>query len=228
MSEIVVEAGSAGLSIWLMAAVIAGALIILTNALWLWYWMTMRPVGGYFTAVRGGQTLSILVTRVGKLKFTPVSYIGNVLTNMGLKMSWLVRSPDSWQLGAVPTKLVIDSWGIGADPKLQVAVKTIIGDWNKEHPDNKIETYDDLREKIMKKQIDDPVLIPAVAEVPIYEIERYLPRIDSSGFEGHIQQRAAELIGPMKGTELPGWIKIFLILEMAVVAFGGIIFLLGM
>ncbi|MDD3552207.1 MAG: hypothetical protein PHH39_08580, partial [Methanothrix soehngenii] len=181
MSEVVVTATAApgglvlGLPWFIWAFVALGVIILISNALWVWYWWTMGPVGAYWKAVRKNEALGILMTKGGKLRFVATEYVAGVMRSLDLKMSWMIRSPDAWQLGTVPSKLLIDLWGIGADPRLLVAVKTAIGTWNEEHPDNQIETYKDLYDKVKRKEIADPILIPAVAEVPIYEIERYLP-----------------------------------------------------
>lgn len=233
MSEVVVTAAAEmpgyilGLPWFIWAFVVLGVIIVFSNALWVWYWYTMGPVGQYWQAVRKNETLGILLTKGGKLRFAATDYVAGVMQALGLNMSWIIRSPDAWQLGSVPTKLLIDTWGIGADPKLLVAVKTAIGTWNEEHPDAKIESYKDLYEKIKRKEIDDPILIPAVCEVPIYEIERYLPHIGAGDFEGHVAVRVAEEVDDLKGKEWPAWMKAFIMIEVGVIAFGGIIYLLG-
>lgn len=232
MSEVIVAATEMpgyilGLPWFIWAFVALGVIILISNALWVWYWWTMGPVGAYWKAVRKNETLGILLTKGGKLRFVATEYVAGVMRSLDLKMSWMIRSPDAWQLGTVPSKLLIDLWGIGADPKLLVAVKTAIGTWNEEHPDNQIETYKDLYDKVKRKEIADPILIPAVAEVPIYEIERYLPHVGAGDFEGHIAVRVAEEVDDLKGKEWPAWMKAFIMIEMAVIAFGGIIYLLG-
>ncbi len=233
MSEVVVTAAAEmpgyilGLPWFIWAFVVLGVIIVFSNALWVWYWYTMGPVGQYWQAVRKNETLGILLTKGGKLRFAATDYVAGVMRALDFKMSWMIRSPDAWQLGSVPTKLLIDTWGIGADPKILVAVKTVIGTWNEEHPDAKIESYKDLYEKIKHKEIDDPILIPAVCEVPIYEIERYLPHVGAGDFEGHIAVRVAEEVDDLKGTEWPSWMKAFVMIQVAVIAFGGIIYLLG-
>lgn len=232
MSEVVVTATEMpgyilGLPWFIWAFVALGVIILLSNGLWVWYWWTMGPVGAYWKAARSGDPLGILLTKGGKLRFVATDYVSGVMRSLDLKMSWIIRSPDAWQLGAVPSKLLIDMWGIGADPRLLVAVKTAIGTWNEEHPDAKIETYKDLYELVKQKKIADPILIPAICEVPIYEIERYLPHIGAGDFEGHIASRVAEEVEDLKGTEWPAWMKAFILIQVAVIAFGGIIYLLG-
>jgi len=216
-----------GLPWFIWVFVVLGVIILLSNALWVWYWYTMGPVGQYWQAVRKSETLGILLTKGGKLRFVATEYVAGIMRSLDLKLSWMIRSPDAWQLGTVPSKVLIDMWGIGADPRLLVAVKTAIGTYNEEHPDAKIETYKDLYEKIKHKEIDDPILIPAVCEVPIYEIERYLPHVGAGDLEGHIAVRVAEEVDDLKGKEWPAWMKAFVLIEMAVIAFGGIIYLLG-
>ncbi|MDD3527647.1 MAG: hypothetical protein PHX39_11925 [Bacteroidales bacterium] len=216
-----------GLPWFIWVFVVLGVIILLSNALWVWYWYTMGPVGEYWQAIRKSKTLGILLTKGGKLRFVATEYVAGIMRSLDLKLSWMIRSPDAWQLGTVPSKVLIDMWGIGADPRLLVAVKTAIGTYNEEHPDAKIETYKDLYEKIKHKEIDDPILIPAVCEVPIYEIERYLPHVGAGDLEGHIAVRVAEEVDDLKGKEWPAWMKAFVLIEMAVIAFGGIIYLLG-
>lgn len=211
---------------WVFVAFIIALMI--SNGLWIWYWWTMGPVSGYFTAARSGQDLGITVMRSGRMRFYAMKYVAGVFNAIGLPLSWIQRSPDSHRFGAVNAKIFMDTWGVAVDPKLQVAVKTIVSDWNGTHDeDEQITNYDDLMKLIKNGTIDDPVLIPAVSEVPLFEIERYLPHIGAGDLEGHIAERVAEETDDLKTSAWPGWMKVLIAVEIVICICMGAVYLLG-
>ncbi|MCK9544268.1 MAG: hypothetical protein M0R03_19795 [Novosphingobium sp.] len=233
MEEIAVTAVNStglvlGLPWYIWVFVVLGMALFLSNVLWFWYWWTMGPVGDYWKSVRKGNPLGILLTKGGKLKFIAMEYIAGAMTNAGLKMTWIIRSPDAWQLGSVPSKLFLDMWGIGADPKMQVAVKTAIDNYNENlSDDDKLKDYYDLVQAIIDKKIDDPILIPAVCEVPLYELSRYLPEVGSADLEGHISKRVSDRMEAMDSKSLPMFMKIFIAMQVGILILLAIVYLLG-
>lgn len=211
---------------WYIWALFGLALMLmLSNIFWFWYWWVMGPVGDYFKSTRTHEPLGILLTKGGKLRFIAMEYIAGVMKSSGLDMSWIIRSPDAWQLGSVPAKLFLDMWGIGADPKMLVAVKTAVDNYNSDKEDSdRIKTYEDLVDAIKDKKIENPVLIPAVCEVPLYELSRYLPAVGAADLEGHISKRVADRVEAIEGTKWPMWMKAFIVVQIAILITFGIIY----
>ncbi len=202
--------------------------ILLSNALWIWYWWTMGPVSGYWRASRTNTDLGILCLKSGRMQFHAMDYVAGIFNSVGLPLSWIQRSPDSHRFGAVNAKVFLDTWGIATDPKLQVAVKTTVTEWNETHDDDEqITEYSDLYDLIRSGQIDDPILMPAVAEVPLYEIERYLPHIGAGDLEGHIAERVAEETDDLRPGAWPGWMKALIAIEIVICIIMAIVYLLG-
>ncbi|MDD5049999.1 MAG: hypothetical protein WC489_07305 [Patescibacteria group bacterium] len=209
--------------------------LMFTAAAFIFYWWKMGPCGDYFGAARRNQDLGFLAMKSGRAKFIAMDYIAGVFNAIKIPLSWIQRSPDSFRFGEINAKIFMDQWGIATDPKIQQAVKVIVEEWNDEHitqdgiPYDQITDYRSLMDKIIKGQIDDPVIIPAVCEVPLYEIERYLPKIKAADFEAHVAERVSEEIADRTGTGLPGWVKLFIIAQLGIVALciGGYIILNG-
>lgn len=212
-------------SIWGFVAL--GLALLISNALWIWYWWTMGPVSGYWRASRTNTDLGILCLKSGRMQFHAMNYVAGIFNAVGLPLSWIQRSPDSHRFGAVNAKIFLDCWGISTDPKLQTAVKTAVTEWNETHDDEQITAYSDLYNLIRAGQISDPILMPAVAEVPLYEIERYLPHIGAGDLEGHIAERVAEETDDLRSGSWPGWMKAFIAIEIVVCVIMAIVYLLG-
>lgn len=217
-----------GLAWYWWAFVAFGVILLLSNGGWIWYWWTMGPVNGYWTASRTGSDLGVLVERSGRMKFKAMDYVAGVFTAVGLPLSWIQRSPDSHRFGAVNAKIFLDTWGIAIDPKLQTAVKTAVIDWNEAHDEEEqIANYGDLMDLLKAGKIDDPVLIPAVSEVSLFEIERYLQRIGAGDLEGHIAERVAEETDDLKTSSWPGWMKALIAVEMVICAIMAVVYIFG-
>jgi hypothetical protein len=213
-----------GLPWYIWGFVVAGFILFLVCLLAVYYYWKMGPVHGYWTATRNGQDLGVLIMKSGRMKFIAIRYLGKVFNAIGLPLSWIQRSPESHRFGEVNAKVLMDAWGITTDPKLQQAVKVIVEEWNQDHIDPKtrepydqIQNYYDLMELIKEGKIDDPILIPAVFEVPLYEVERFLPKIGGADLEGHVAARVAEEMEEFKGNSIPGWMKIFMLFIVGIV-----------
>ena len=217
-----------GLPWFIWGFVVLGLVILFSNALWIWYWWTMGPVSGYFRASRTGTDLGIVCLKSGRMRFYAMDYVAGIFNAVGLPLSWIQRSPDSHRFGAVNAKIFLDTWGIATDPKLQAAVKAAILDWNETHTESEqIADYKDLYDLIKAGKIADPILMPAVTEVPLYEIERYLPHIGAGDLEGHIAERVAEETDDLKTGSWPGWMKALVAVEIGICLIMGVIYLFG-
>ncbi|MFA5408236.1 MAG: hypothetical protein WC343_05635 [Bacilli bacterium] len=216
-----------GLPWFIWGFVVLGLVVLFSNALWIWYWWTMAPVSGYFRAARTNSDLGIVALKSGRMRFYAMNYVAGIFTAVGLPLSWIQRSPDSHRFGAVNAKIFLDTWGIATDPKLQAAVKVVVLEWNETHEDEQIADYADLYDLIKAGRIDDPILMPAVCEVPLYEVERYLPHIGAGDLEGHIAERVAEETDDLKTGAWPGWMKALIAIEAVVVVIVCTVYLLG-
>lgn len=202
-------------------------ILMISNILWFWYWWCMGPCSGYWRALRSNGDLGLLGMRSGRLQFEAMDYVAGVFNDIGIPMSWIQRSPDSFRFGALNSKIFMDTWGIATDPKIQQGIKVIVNDWNKSHPENdQIADYQDLFDRVKDGKIDDPITIPAVFEVPLYEIERFLQKIGPGDLEGHISERVQEETDEMKGSEWPRWMKVLIILECVIFGTMAMVYLL--
>ena len=217
-----------GLPWFIWGFVVLGLVILFSNALWIWYWWTMGPVSGYFRASRTNTDLGSVCLKSGRMRFYAMDYVAGVFNAVGLPLSWSQRPPDSHRFGAVNAKIFLDTWGIATDPKLQAAVKAAILDWNETHTESEqIADYKDLYDLIKAGKIADPILMPAVTEVPLYEIERYLPHIGAGDLEGHIAERVAEETDDLKTGSWPGWMRALDAEEIGICLIKGVIYLFG-
>ena len=222
-----VEGMILGLPWFIWGFVVLGLVVLFSNAIWIWYWWTMGPVSGYFRAARTNSDLGIVALKSGRMRFYAMDYVAGIFNAVGLPLSWIQRSPDSHRFGAVNAKIFLDTWGIATDPKLQAAVKVVVLEWNETHEDEQIANYADLYNLIKAGRIDDPILMPAVCEVPLYEVERYLPHIGAGDLEGHIAERVAEETDDLKTGAWPGWMKALIAIEVVIVIIVCTVYLLG-
>lgn len=213
MAEILVPTAAAygpmmilGLPWYIWALVGLFVALMMAIGLFLWYWMSMGPCNAYFRATRNGSDLGLLGMKSGGMKFVTLDYLSGIFREMNLKLGWLQRSKESWRFGRVNTKFVVDMWGVATEPKLQQAIKTAIIDHNAgemateqeaamngiEYEGQFISDYPSLYDAVRTGRISDPVLIPAVFEVPTWEIMHYLEKIGAGDLNGHVDARVSE------------------------------------
>jgi hypothetical protein len=200
-----------------------GVILMFVIALFIYYWYKMGPCQEYFTAARNGYDLGFLCMKGGKAKLKALKYIAGMFNGVGLPLSWIQRSPDSFRFGEVNAKVIMDQWGITVNTQIQEAVKTAIEEWNNDHideagnPYQQITCYRDLIELIRAGQIDDPILTPAVCEVPLFEIINYLQQIRAADLEAHVSERVSEEVEDRTGQGWPMWMKIFIGCQLGII-----------
>lgn len=241
MAEILVPSGAAygpmmilGLPWYIWAIVALGVALMLVIGLFIWYWWTMGPCGPYFRAARKGTDLGLIGMKSGRMKFVNLDYLAGVFRELDLKLSWLQRSKESWRFGQCNAKLVCDMWGIATEPKIQQAVKTAVLEHNAqekiaedtaalsgfEYDPDYIYDYASLYDAVKEGQIKDPVLIPAVYEVPVWEIRHFLAEIGPGDLNGHVDARLAQEKGGDKSAMdvMKIWMPIMLMALLIVCA----------
>jgi hypothetical protein len=208
-----------GLPWYIWGFVGMGFIMMLIVMVFIFYWYSMGPVRDYFGAQQRGEDIALFLRKSGRMSIKRVKYVTGVFNAIGLPLSWIQRSDDSFRLGKCSAKVVCDTTGIASEPTINQAIKVAVAEWNdkefrrqeryaeggKIYTPRLITDYYDLYHMIKNGEIDDPVVIPAIFEVPHWEIERYLAHIGSGDLEGHIAQRVAEAMQKADSTAFPGW-----------------------
>ncbi len=241
MAEILVPTGAAygpmmilGLPWYIWAIVGLFVALMIAVGVFIWYWWSMGPCKAYSQATRNGTDLGILGMKSGRMKFVNLDYLTGVFRELNLKLSWLQRSKESWRFGAVNAKIVCDMWGIATEPKIQQAVKTAVLEHNAaekvaedtaalsgfDYKPDYITDYGSLYAAVCEGKISDPVLIPAVYEVPVWEVRHFLAEIGPGDLNGHVDARLAQ----EKGTDKTAmdvmkiWMPVMMVALLIVVA----------
>ena len=188
------------------------------------HWFYMGPVWKYFSASWNKIDQAIYVGKQGRVTLEPMEYIGAAFRFIGAPLYFLQTSAGGLRFGGVNTMIVTDTVGLVKNPKLQVAMKTAITQWNlgEDATDEEIRAavirakankkyvpitdYNSLYNLAIKgKLLPDVIRIPTVSEVPVHELEIYLQDVDAGKLALTINKVAAELT---KDTDPNKWIKI--------------------
>jgi hypothetical protein len=210
-----------------------GVIIMFLIIIFIYYYVTMGPVGAYFWSAWNNSDLLLFGRKSGKLSLRESKYLTGIFNDKNYPLSWIQRSSSSFRLGKCSTKLVVDTTGIASEPELNMAIKTFVAEYNDQEYRKQADAYNrglvyepdfitdyyDLYKAVKEGKVNDPVAIPAVFEVPLWEIERYLPHIGSGDLEGHIATRIEEdkVEEDKADKSMPAWVWMALII-------GGIIF----
>jgi hypothetical protein len=221
-----------GLPWYIWAFVAFGVVFMVVIAVLIYYWYVMRPVGGYFPAQKNGDPLLIFLRKSGKASLRPAKYLTGIYNDRRYPLSWIQRSNSSFGLGKCTTKIVTDMNGIASEPELNMAIKTWVSEWNdkelrlqaneyysgRSYTPDLVKDYYDLYRMVKEGRVDDPVIIPSVYEVPLYEIERYLAHIGPGDLEGHIATRIEEdkIEEENADKNMPGWMWMFIAVEVII------------
>jgi hypothetical protein len=220
---------------WAMVGLGIGIMIVL--GIFIVYWFMMGPCRAYFRAQWNNEDLMLLATKQGKLQFKRSKYVTGIFNSIDLPLSWIQRSEEAYRLGKCMTKIVTDASGICTEPTIYQAIKVAVFEWNERElnreeylksqgqdyePDLICEYYD-LYKLIKEGKIDDPVVIPAVFEVPINQVKNYLAHIGPGDLEGHISVRVAEELEKEDPGALPVWAKVFLFALLGIVGVGAVL-----
>jgi len=215
--------------IWAMAALGFGLVMVIGG--FILYWYMMGPCRAYFRAQMRGDDITLLGQKSGRLQFRGADYVTGVLNNIDLPLSWIQRSNESYRFGKCMAKVVHDSYGICSEPTILQGIKETVYNWNElelnrmsyyhqqgqEYEPDLITCYDDLYKKVTSGDIEDPVAIHSVFEVPLNDIQQYLAHIGPGDLEGHISVRVAEEMESADSEAWPSWMKAFIMIEIAVV-----------
>lgn len=236
-TEIVAVDYILGLPWYMWAMVGLGIGIMGALGLFVVYWYMMGPCRAYFRAQWSNQDLALLGSKQGKLQFKGVKYVTGIFNAVGIPLSWIQRSKESYRFGKCNAKLVTDTNGICSEPAILQAIKVAVVEWNErelmreaycqtrgeEYAPELICDYYDLVKLIKEKKITDPLVIPSVFEVPLHEVEHYLAHIGPGDLEGHIAVRVMEEMEKEDPTALPMWAKIFLFALLGIVGVGAVL-----
>lgn len=236
-TEIVAVDYILGLPWYMWAMVGLGIGIMGALGLFVVYWYMMGPCRAYFRAQWSNQDLALLGSKQGKLQFKGVKYVTGIFNAVGIPLSWIQRSKESYRFGKCNAKLVTDTNGICSEPAILQAIKVAVVEWNErelmreaycqtrgeEYEPELICDYYDLVKLIKEKKITDPLVIPSVFEVPLHEVEHYLAHIGPGDLEGHIAVRVMEEMEKEDPTALPMWAKIFLFALLGIVGVGAVL-----
>jgi hypothetical protein len=209
--------------LWIM--IVMMFIIIIIVALYLLRWHFMAPVWRFYDAVMKRHDLGIYIGKNGKVRLEDIEYVAAVFQHLGLTLKWLALSPRSLRWGALNTVIIRDVRGIVDDPDLQIAIKQTIIDWNNEpgrKEEDRIIDYESLVKLVRSRKLPDVLQYAAVAEVPLFELDRYLQDIDSGKFAmivNHVVEKFKEKEDP---NAVNPWIKAAIVIAiiLAVVMIG--------
>jgi hypothetical protein len=208
-----------GLPWYIWGFVAMGFVMMILVMIFIFYWYSMGPVRDYFGAQYKGVDVALFLRKSGRMSIKSVKYVTGVFNAIGLPLSWIQRSDDSFRLGKCSAKVVCDTTGIATEPTINQAIKTWVAEWNDKefrkqdkyaengmsYTPQLVMDYYDLYKMIKDGFIDDPIVMPAIFEVPLWEVERYLAHVGPGDLEGHIAQRVAEAMQKADDKTIPQW-----------------------
>jgi len=247
----------AGLPWYIWGFTIMGFAMLLIIGLFIFYWWSMGPCRDYFQAQLHNEDLTLFMQKNGKLSMKGVDYVEKIFNSKDMPLSWIQRSDESFRFGKCMSKLVCDVNGICTEPTINQAIKEFVYEWNEtelnreawynntvriDEDGNPVDEsgnpvsyyqadlildYKDLVEKIKEGRVDDPLVLPAVFEVPVWEVERYLLPVGPGDLEGHVAVRVMEETEQADTEAWPGWMKAFIAIEIGIVIIAVIAYMLG-
>jgi hypothetical protein len=216
-------------------------IIFMILVMFVWYWIKMGPCRAYFGAVTfgGSGELGLLCRQSGRASFIGTKYVTGIFQQIGIPLSWIQRSWESYRFGASSMKILCDMTGIATEPAAQQAIKEFVITHNdrelrrekkaeeleKVYRPQLITDYEDLYQFIVEGkdlngnavEIPSDIRIHAVFEVPIQSVQRFLAHIGAGDLEGHIATRIAEEMEEKKDeSKLPGWFWIAVAIEVVI------------
>jgi hypothetical protein len=204
-----------------------------------WYWLKMGPCRAYFgAAVFGSGEIGLLCRGSGRASFINTRYVNGIFNAIGVPLSWIQRSFESYRFGACSMKILCDTTGIATEPAVQQAIKEFVINHNDRelrreqafaekdriYTPQLIQDYEDLYQYIIEgKDLNgNPVEIPsdikihAVFEVSIDKVQRFLAHIGPGDLEGHLAVRIAEDKEADKDlSKVPTWMWIVIVIFIA-------------
>jgi len=214
-------------------------IIMIMGFVLVWYWLKMGPCRAYFgAAVFGSGEIGLLCRGSGRASFINTRYVNGIFNAIGIPLSWIQRSFESYRFGACSMKILCDTTGIATEPMVQQAIKEFVINHNdrelrreaayakadKYYSPQLITDYEDLYQYIIEGKdlngnaVDIPpeIKIHAVFEVSIDKVQRFLAHIGPGDLEGHLAVRIAEdkEAGDQKD-KVPGWMWIVIIIFIA-------------
>lgn len=218
-------------------------IIMMILMIFVWYWIKMGPCRAYFGAVTfgGSGELGLLCRQSGRASFIGTKYVTGIFQQIGIPLSWIQRSWESYRFGASSMKILCDMTGIATEPAAQQAIKEFViahndyelrkekayAEKNKEYIPQLITDYEDLYQFIVEGrdlngnpiEIPPEIKIHAVFEVPIQSVQRFIAHIGAGDLEGHIATRIAEEMEEKRDeSKLPGWFWIAVAIEIVIMA----------
>jgi hypothetical protein len=202
--------------------------IMMLIMMFVWYWMKMGPCRGYFgAAVRGTSELGMLCRQYhqsGRASFVNPSHITAVFNVIGISLSWIQRSWESYRFGAVSMKVMCDMTGVSTEPMIQNEIRTFVIWYNDtelakrdEDPDYNpalITDFEDIYQMVITgyntngEYVNVPanICIHIASEVPTQNIQHFLSHVVAEDLDGHIAVRISEdILKDQKSESLPGW-----------------------
>jgi hypothetical protein len=141
------------------------------------------PTFGYIKAIIDKkQNVGILIQN-HDITIKSIDYFAGVFEALGL--TWLQRRRENHKFGGCTAEIIADFWGFTMDPKIQIATKQFISDWNREvmiaqeAGDNSkglITDYHSFYAALETLSPDHDIRIRAFSFVPVYELRHYYPK----------------------------------------------------
>jgi hypothetical protein len=193
--------------------------IMMLIMMFVWYWKKMGPCRGYFgAAVRGSGELGMLCRQSVRASFVNPKHITGIFNEIGISLSWIQRTWETYRFGATSMKIMCDMTGIATEPIIQQEIKQFVTWYNdiekeKENP-AVITDFEDLYQicvtghNINGEYVEVPVniRIHIVSEVPTQNVQHFLSHIMGEDLNDHISVRISEDIQKDKKSESPpGW-----------------------
>lgn len=220
-----------GLPWFIWGFVAMGVVLFAILCMFILYWYMMGPCRAYFKAQLHGEDVSLFCEKSGRMRFRGVDYAEKIFNSINLPLSWIQRSDESFRFGKCMAKIMCDATGICTEPELNMAVYTFVTDWNERELQKEayansvgavydpeiISEYNDLVQLIKDGRIDDPIVMPAVYEVPLWKVQHYLAQIGAGDLEAHIAMRVSEETERAQSGEWPQWAKGFALFIIGIV-----------
>jgi len=141
------------------------------------------PTFGYIKArIDKKDNVGILIQN-HDITIKSIDYFAGVFETLGL--TWLQRRRENHKFGGCTAEIIADFWGFTMDPKIQIATKEFISDWNREvmiaqdagdNSKSLITDYHSFYSALETLSPDHEIKIRAFSFVPVYELRHYYPK----------------------------------------------------